>query len=289
MPGALYCKEISVNLISAIKLCDIGCRFEGNSTMILFESPRGERLYARRQADTNQLWTVRPVNSTCLSVSSDIMHQRLGHLHSAALRRFCKTDGKTQGMCTSCVLAKSHRRPFQSSLPQADRPLYRIHSDVVGPLQTPTPNGNRYFVTFIDEHTRFAKVYLMKQKADVFDRFKEYMLESERTTGHKLCVLKCDRGGEYTSTRFKAFASAHGITLEQGPAHTPEHNSVAERYNRTIMERCRAQMIHAALPKQLWGEIILATSHILNMSPTKSASNIPADAWQTACAGTGAH
>lgn len=58
--------------------------------------------------------------------------------------------------------------------------------------------------------------------------------------------------------------------MKQGPAHTPKHNSVAERYNRTIMERCGAQMIHAALPKRLWGEILLATSHVLNMSPTCS-------------------
>lgn len=77
--------------------------------------------------------------------------------------------------------------------------------------------------------------------------------------------------------------------MEQGPAHTPEHNSVAERYNRTIMERCRAQMIHASLPKHPWGEITLATSHILNMSPTRSADEIPADAWQQACAGKGSH
>lgn len=77
--------------------------------------------------------------------------------------------------------------------------------------------------------------------------------------------------------------------MEQGPAHTPEHNSVAERYNRTIMERCRAQMIHAALPKFLWGEIVMATSHILNMSPTRSTTDIPVNVWQQACAGSGAH
>lgn len=48
-------------------------------------------------------------------------------------------------------------------------------------------------------------------------------------------------------------------------------------------------MIHAALPKQLWGEIIIATSHVLNMSPTSSTNTIPVDTWQRACAGDGAH
>lgn len=134
MPDALYCKDISVNLISAIKLCDIGCRFEGNSTVIKFVNPIGEKLYARRQAKTNQLWTVRPLRASCLTVSTDTLHQRLGHLHSAALRRFCNSGGRSSGMCTSCIFAKSHRLPFKNSLPKADRLLFRVHSDVVGPI-----------------------------------------------------------------------------------------------------------------------------------------------------------
>lgn len=290
MPDALYCKDISVNLISAIRLCDIGCRFEGNSTTIVFRHPNRERLFARRKNNTSELWSVRPqTTASCLSVSMDVMHQRLGHLHSAALRRFCNTGGKSEGFCTSCIAAKSHRHPFRSALPKTDRLLYRVHSDVVGPFQTPTPSGNRYFVTFIDERSRFATVYLIRRKSDVLDRFKEYLSMSERLTGKQLCILKCDRGGEYGSSRFQALASTLGIRLEQGPAHTPEHNSIAERYNQTIMERSRAQMIHAALPKHLWGEIVLATSHILNMSPTSSTVDIPADTWQRACAGSGAH
>lgn len=112
MPGSLYCKDISVNLISAIRLCDAGCTFNGNSTVITFNHPNGGQLHARRQSQSSELWTVRPkASSTCLSVSADIMHQRLGHLHSAALRRFCN-GGKSTTICTSCILAKSHRHPF---------------------------------------------------------------------------------------------------------------------------------------------------------------------------------
>lgn len=160
---------------------------------------------------------------------------------------------------------------------------------MVGPFQVNTPGGKRYFVTFIDEHSRYAKVYLIARKDEVFDRFVEYLAEAERHTGNKLCILKSDRGGEYRSARFLVFAAVRGIKLEQAPSHTPQHNSVAERYNRTIMERARAQMIHAAIPKFLWGEIVLATSHILNLSPTSSVSNIPVNTWQTHCAGRGAH
>lgn len=55
------------------------------------------------------------------------------------------------------------------------------------------------------------------------------------------------------------------------------------------MERTRAQMIYASLPKALWGEIVMATSIILNMSPTSAAPDLPVNILQHACAGTGAH
>lgn len=113
MTDALYCRDISVNLISAIRLCDAGCSFKGNSTSLVFTHPNGGQLHARRQSNSTQLWTVRPIQPvTCLTTSADIMHQRMGHLHSAALRRFCNNTGKSSGICTSCVIAKSHRHPF---------------------------------------------------------------------------------------------------------------------------------------------------------------------------------
>lgn len=112
-------------------------------------------------------------------------------------------------------------------------------------------------------------------------KFKEYLHEAERHTGRQLCVLKSDRGGEYRSSQFISFAATHGITLEQGPPHTPEHNSIAERYNRTIMERTRAQMIHASAPNHLWGEFVMATSHILNLSPSTSINDLPIKIWNS--------
>lgn len=94
---------------------------------------------------------------------------------------------------------------------------------------------------------------------------------------------------KYRSTLFRAYADTHGIKLEQAPANTRQQNSIAERYNRTIMERARAQMLHAALPKYLWGEVVSATCHILNMCPTSSVHDLPVNIWQSHCAGAGAH
>lgn len=87
LPDMLYCPEISINLISAARLCDIGASFVGNSSRMIYRNLKtDEEMHAVRRPHSTDLWAVRssPL-SKCLSVSSDLMHQRMGHLHSAAL------------------------------------------------------------------------------------------------------------------------------------------------------------------------------------------------------------
>lgn len=195
LPDTLDCPEISVNLISASCPCDIGATFTGSSErMIFINEKKDKQLHATRRPHSNQLWTVWP-SASCLLISTDIMYQILGHLHSWALQQFCNRSGKSESMCTSCILAKSHCHPFKSQLPKADRLLYRVHSDVVGPIETMTPSGKQYFVTSINDHSRYCKLYLMSNKSEVFEKFKEFLVEAERQTGQKLCVLKSDWGG----------------------------------------------------------------------------------------------
>lgn len=299
---ALFCPDVAVNLISVTRLCDNGFTMSGDAHCMSFVHADGRKVFATRKANSMDLWSARVSTVTPVSLSSpaasniiktfnataDLMHQRFGHLHSAALRRFC-SNHKLSKTCTSCILAKSHLKPFPSTLPHSSRVLFRVHSDVVGPLQSLTCSGKKYFVTFIDEASRFNRIFLISKKSEVFDCFRTYLASAERYTRQKLCVLKSDRGGEYRSARFMAFASAHGIILEQGPAKTPQHNGIAERFNRTVMERVRAQMIHSNMPLKLWGEAVMATSHVLNLSPSSSVDHSPHDTWHSCSTDNGAY
>lgn len=227
-----------------------------------------------RQDDMHQPFDQKETSHT------DLMHQCTSHLHSSALQQFYNGSGKSTTICTSCSLKNSHRHQFMSStLPKSDTIMYLVHSDIVGPFQTTTPGGKQYFFTFINENSRFVRIYLLARKDKVFQTFFTYLTESERHTGHQLCILKSDYGGRYSSTQFKVYAATHGIKLEQAPVNTPQKNSVADRYNQTIMEYTRAQMIHASIPKYLWGEIVSATSHILIISPTLFVNNLPMNIW----------
>jgi len=60
------------------------------------------------------------------------------------------------------------------------RPLEIIHSDIWGPAQPPTINGNRYYITFIDDYTRFMWVYFLKEKSEALGKFMEFKAYVEK-------------------------------------------------------------------------------------------------------------
>jgi transposase InsO family protein len=84
-----------------------------------------------------------------------------------------------------------------------------------------TKGGKRYFMTFIDDCTRFCYVYLLKTKDEALHYFKIYKAEVENQLERKVKWLKSDCGGEYFSSEFSEFYVKHGIIHERTPPYSP--------------------------------------------------------------------
>lgn len=139
-----------------------------------------------------------------------------------------------------------------------------IHTDVNGPIRQTGFNGEKYFVSFIDDFSRIAVVYCIKSKDEVFDCFEKYVNRIQNQTGNRIKEIRCDRGTEYLNRKFYTFAKNKGIWLRPSPAHTHELNGVAERFNRTVMDRARCLLTEANLEKRFWPECIKAAAYIGN-------------------------
>ncbi|KAL0411247.1 UNVERIFIED_CONTAM: hypothetical protein Slati_3714400 [Sesamum latifolium] len=103
------------------------------------------------------------------------------------------------------------KKPFVAQSAIANGLLDLVHTNVCGPLNTPTKGEYPYFITFTDYHSWYGYVYLMTYKSEGFGRFKEYRLEVENQTRHKIKTLQSDRGGEYLSGEFINYLKQNGI------------------------------------------------------------------------------
>ena len=73
-------------------------------------------------------------------------------------------------ICKSCLEGKMTKRPFTTKGQRAAEPLELIHSDVCRPFATQAKGGYEYYVTFIDDYSRYGYVYLMRRKSETFEK-----------------------------------------------------------------------------------------------------------------------
>ena len=136
-------------------------------------------------------------------------------------------------------------------------------------------HGGFYFITFIDDYTRYGHFYLISHKSEALDCFRRYMRLVENQLDKSIKAFRTDRGREYLSEQFKEFCDKKGIARQLTMPYTPQQNGVAERRNRTLLEMVRSMMAQANLPISYWGDALLTAAYILNLVPSKSVSSTP--------------
>ena len=238
----------------------------------------------------------KPINAF-ISVEMEVWHRRLAHLNPITIAEMSSknvvqglnlsTEKPKLNTCKGCIMGKAHRSQIpKSSSNKSTRLLELVHSDVNGPIETPSLGGSIYFVTFIDDYSRWTVLYTMKRKSDTFECFKKYHAYAERHTGSKIAsinvarrvektkeqlkALRTDNGGEYISLKFKEYLESHGIQHQLTVAHTPQQNGVAERMNRTLMDSARCMLQSAKLTKKFWAEALATAVHIRNRVLSRS-------------------
>lgn len=188
--------------------------------------------------------------------------------------------GKTE-VCEICIGGKQTKQPFTKTRKRATRPLERIHSDLCGPITPETFNGIKYILTLIDDFTHFTVVFGLKSKSEVCQYLKVY---EARVTSHfpyKIRTFRCDNGTEYVNGDVKDFFCEKGIQYELTIPETPENNGVAERSNRTILDKARCMLLGSSLKKTFWFEAVCTAVYLINRSPTSALSDMktPAEMW----------
>src|ERR1700678_1674953 len=286
LKDVLYAPKMGITLLSISKIDAAGfASLFYKGFLKIFSFVDGKKCLAE-VAVRNGLYRVEHEASDVVAavaaevVTIEKLHRLMGNISPDAAKMLVK-KGMVEGLtldesskiesCDSCEYGKAHRKAIgkERVAPQASNIGDEVHSDVWGPSPVQTIGGREYYTTFTDGNSSFTHLYLLRFKSETFDAYKAYEAELKKQKGVGIKKLHSDRGGEYLSKEFTDHLRQAG-TLRNLTVHdTPEHNGVAERLNRTLLEKVRAMLHASQLPKFLWGEAIKHAVWLKNRSSTK--------------------
>jgi len=163
---------------------------------------------------------------------------------------------------------------------KATRPYIRVHSDIWGPASTPDRHGNKYYVSFTDDYSGYASIYLMKDKSEVEKHYLTYSRHIKNLNkGVGITFLRSDNGLEYKSKAFISMLTLDGTKQEFSAPYCQQENGTSERLNRTILEKTRCLMFESKCPHYLWGGAVITACYLYNRIPQVKRGASPYELW----------
>jgi histone deacetylase 1/2 len=284
--NVLYVPSTTKNLVSVHRLAsDNNAYFEFHPNHFLIKDQTTKRtlLEGTCKGGLYPLPVAALRNKQVLSVSSgahpslERWHHRLGHPSFHIVQQVinknklsCSSESKVGSVCDSCQMAKSHQLPYPKSSSQSNFPLELVFSNVWGPT-CDSFGRNKYYVSFIDDYSKFTWIYLLKHKSEVFQPFHEFQGLIERQFDRKIFALQPDWGGEYE--KLNSFSTKTGIVHLVSCPHAHQQNGAAERKHRHIVEVGLSLLAQSSMPLKYWDQAFLTATYLINRTPNKVINN----------------
>ena len=168
--------------------------------------------------------------------SFEVWHSCLGHANFDVITSLQKLGYLVvnallpkPGLCSPCQLAKTQRLPFVINKTRALNLLDLVHCDLWGPSPIASNDNYRYYVIFVDDHSRFSWLYPLKAKSD-FSRVLVGFLNMVQTQfSRKIKIFQSDGGTEFFNHHVKSIFEANGTLHRSSCPYTLQQNGRAER------------------------------------------------------------
>ncbi|GAU40997.1 hypothetical protein TSUD_92220 [Trifolium subterraneum] len=154
-----------------------------------------------------------------------------------------------------------------SSSSRATHCFELLHMDLWGPYSTPTLHGHKYFLTIVDDFSRYTWIVLLKGKHEAASQIQKFILLVETQFECKIKTLKSDNGPEFS---LQSFYASKGILHQTSCVHTPQQNGRVERKHQCILNVARALLFQSKLPPKFWGYDVTHAVYIMNRIPSSA-------------------
>jgi len=210
-------------------------------------------------------------------LSASRWYSRLGHPSATIVHQVLNKnklpfvpESNKEFVCDACQKGKSHQLPYPKSTSVSRAPLELVFSDVWGPAPT-SVGKNNFYVSFIDDYSKFTWIYLLWHKSEAFQRFLDFQNIVERMFDRKIVAMQTDWGGEYQ--KLNSFFQRIGISHHVSCPYAHQQNGSAKRKHRHIVEVGLSLLTHASMPLKFWDEALITATYLINRLPSKVINN----------------
>src|ERR1044072_51213 len=297
LKNLLHVPSITKNLLSASQFCKdnkVKFEFDDKCCLVKSQDSREVLLYGSLGHDglyhfptlvptpshpalSSSIFPTTFSNKTAVAtvnaISFATWHSRLGHPSLNVLKQIlqsCKIPIPNKSefdFCSACAIGKSHKLHAPASSTVYNKPLELIYTDLWGPAPfTSLLGGYQYYISFVDAHTRYTWLYLLKSKSEATSIFQQFQKLVEKQLGCSILAVQSDWGGEFRP--LSKYLAENGINHRVACPHTRHQNGVVERKHRHIVELGLTLLSQGQLPYNLWDQAFLTAVYLINRLPT---------------------
>jgi hypothetical protein len=139
-----------------------------------------------------------------------------------------------------------------------------LHMDLFGPIAYISIGGNKYDLVVIDDYSCFTWVFFLQDKSETQEVLKKFLKRAQNEFDAKVKRIRSSNGTEFKNTQVEDYLDKEGIKHEFSAPYTPQHNGVAERKNRTLIEMVRTMLDEYKTSDRFWAEAVNMACHATN-------------------------
>jgi hypothetical protein len=174
------------------------------------------------------------------------------------------------GVCDVCHLSRHRKLPYNVINNKASVPFELIHFDIWGPIATKSIHNHVFFLTVVDDYSRFTWIKLMKDKYETRQHVIDFIKMIEIQHKSHVKIVRSDNGVEFLMPQFY---SSKGIIHQTSCVETPEQNGRVERKHQHLLNVGRALLFQANLPKTFWSYAVQHAVYLINRIPSSVLKN----------------
>lgn len=123
-------------------------------------------------------------------------------------------------------------------------------------------------------------MYLLKNKSNAFNSFKEWKILVEAQTEKKVKKLITDNGLDLCSDEFNHFCKSNAIARHLTSPRTPQQNVLVKMKYKTLLDKVRCLLIEPGLPKSFWAEVLKLAMYLVKTAPSSAIwIMLPMEKW----------